>query len=45
MEEELIEREDVVKNIKFDRGYLSSEFITDKKKMKVVMDDPYILLF
>jgi len=31
--------------MQFDRGYLSPYFITDADKMKVVMDDPYILLF
>ena len=36
---------DVVEGMQFDRGYLSPYFITDADKMKVVMDDPYILLF
>src|SRR6056300_1012311 len=36
---------DVIEGMQFDRGYLSPYFITDADKMKVVMDDPYILLF
>ena len=36
---------EVVEGMQFDRGYLSPYFITDAEKMKVVMDDPYILLF
>jgi chaperonin GroEL len=36
---------DVVEGMQFDRGYLSPYFITDADKMKVVMEDPYILLF
>ncbi len=30
--------------MQFDRGYLSPYFVTDADKMKVSMDDPYILL-
>jgi chaperonin GroEL len=35
---------DVVEGMQFDRGYLSPYFITDPEKMKVELDDPYILL-
>ena len=35
---------DVVEGMQFDRGYLSPYFITDAEKMKVELDDPYILL-
>merc|ERR1712006_60373 len=35
---------DVVEGMQFDRGYLSPYFVTDADKMKVSMDDPYILL-
>ena len=35
---------DVVEGMQFDRGYLSPYFITDPEKMRVEMDDPYILL-
>lgn len=36
---------EVVEGLKFDRGYLSSYFITDAEKMEAVLEDPYILLF
>ncbi|MEY4616349.1 MAG: 60 kDa chaperonin [Pseudomonadota bacterium] len=36
---------DVVEGLKFDRGYLSSYFITDPEKMEATLDDPYILLY
>ena len=41
----LVTELEVVEGMQFDRGYLSPYFITDAEKMKVVMDDPYILLF
>lgn len=36
---------DVVEGMQFDRGYLSSYFITDTDKMECVMDNPYILIY
>lgn len=36
---------EVVEGLKFDRGYLSSYFVTDPEKMEAVLDDPYILLY
>ena len=35
---------DVVEGMQFDRGYLSPYFITNAEKMKVELDDPYILI-
>ncbi len=35
----------VTEGMQFDRGYLSSYFVTDADKMECVMDDPYILLY
>ncbi len=35
---------EVVEGMQFDRGYLSPYFITDAEKMKVSLDDPYILI-
>ena len=35
----------VTEGMQFDRGYLSSYFVTDTDKMECVMDDPYILLY
>jgi chaperonin GroEL len=31
--------------MQFDRGYLSPYFITDQERLKVVLDNPYILVF
>ncbi|MBF0212516.1 MAG: chaperonin GroEL [Magnetococcales bacterium] len=35
---------DVVEGMQFDRGYLSSYFVTDNEKMLCELKDPYILL-
>ncbi len=35
---------DVVEGMQFDRGYLSSYFITNTEKMSVELQDPYILV-
>ena len=35
---------EVVEGMQFDRGYLSPYFITNTEKLKVELDDPYILL-
>jgi chaperonin GroEL len=35
---------EVVEGMQFDRGYLSPYFITDAEKMKVTLEDPYILI-
>ena len=36
---------DVVEGMQFDRGYISPYFITNAEKMRVEMDDPYILIY
>jgi chaperonin GroEL len=35
---------DVVEGMQFDRGYISPYFITDSEKMRVILEDPYILI-
>ncbi len=35
---------DVVEGMQFDRGYLSPYFVTNAEKMRVELDDPYVLL-
>jgi len=34
-----------VEGMQFDRGYLSSYFVTDPTKMECVLEDPYILIY
>ena len=36
---------EVVEGMEFDRGYISPYFITNADKMRVEMDDPYILIY
>jgi chaperonin GroEL len=36
---------DVVEGMQFDRGYVSPYFITNAEKMRVEMDDPYLLIY
>ena len=36
---------DVVEGMQFDRGYLSSYFVTDTDKIEVLMENPYILIY
>ena len=35
---------DVVEGMQFDRGYVSPYFVTNRERMEVVMEDPYILI-
>ncbi|NOK17207.1 chaperonin GroEL [Corallococcus carmarthensis] len=35
---------DVVEGMQFDRGYVSPYFVTNRDRMEVVQDDPYILI-
>ena len=35
---------DVVEGMQFDRGYLSSYFVTDADRMEAILEDPYILI-
>jgi chaperonin GroEL len=36
---------EVVEGMQFDRGYISAYFITNADKMRVEMEDPYILIY
>ena len=36
---------DIVEGMQFDRGYLSPYFVTNAEKMKVDVEDPYILIY
>ncbi len=36
---------DIVEGMQFDRGYISPYFVTNADKMRVEMDDPYILIY
>jgi chaperonin GroEL len=36
---------EVVEGMQFDRGYISPYFVTNADKMRVEMDDPYILIY
>ncbi|WP_022728196.1 chaperonin GroEL [Fodinicurvata sediminis] len=36
---------EVVEGMQFDRGYLSPYFVTDGEKMRVELEDPYLLIF
>jgi chaperonin GroEL len=36
---------EVVEGMQFDRGYISPYFVTDADKMRVEMEDPYILIY
>src|SRR5213595_1975843 len=36
---------EVVEGMQFDRGYISPYFVTNADKMRVDMDDPYILIY
>ena len=36
---------EVVEGMQFDRGYVSPYFVTNAEKMRVEMEDPYILIF
>src|SRR4051812_45219705 len=35
---------DVVEGMQFDRGYISTYFVTDADKMRAILEDPYILI-
>ena len=35
----------MVEGMQFDRGYISPYFITNADKMRVEMEDPYILIY
>ena len=41
----LITELEVVEGMQFDRGYISPYFVTNAEKMRVEMEDPYILIY
>src|SRR6202007_575543 len=36
---------EVVEGMQFDRGYISPYFVTNPEKMRVELEDPYILVY
>jgi chaperonin GroEL len=36
---------EIVEGMQFDRGYISPYFVTNAEKMRVEMDDPFILIY
>src|SRR5438094_7913203 len=36
---------EVVEGMQFDRGYISPYFVTNADKMRVDMEDPYVLIY
>jgi chaperonin GroEL len=36
---------EIVEGMQFDRGYISPYFVTNAEKMRVEMDDPYVLIY
>jgi chaperonin GroEL (HSP60 family) len=36
---------EVVEGMQFDRGYISPYFVTNAEKMRVEMEDPYLLIY
>jgi chaperonin GroEL len=36
---------DIVEGMQFDRGYISPYFVTNAEKMRVEMEDPYVLIY
>jgi chaperonin GroEL len=41
----LVTELEVVEGMQFDRGYISAYFVTNADKMRVEMEDPYILIY
>ena len=41
----LVTELEVVEGMQFDRGYISPYFVTNAEKMRVEMEDPYILIY